>query len=317
MLLSWVAASVFISHSPVGPAWPGGSEHVPGDGRVGPAPEQLPSSVGEAPPPRRHANPGGGIQQAEDGHRAEYLRLRQRLGLLQRGPWNGGEQVQGDGDHPQLRQVQGHVDAVLPGLPHAQDTAGAHLQPGGLGPANVLQLVLIGVGGADVGKIPAGRLQIGVVPGHPGLPHGLELLDALEPVGGAQGKAGLRPQTAVGLQGVVQLPAVEAPARCHNGIAVNSGGLIVLALGHDLLDGEKGVLLRPGVVVAGLGAEPAVLAAFAAAAVDDGAQLPPVPAQGPAYLIRRPAQFLQVCLHQHAQVVPPPQARPADDLFRQ
>ena len=156
-----------------------------------------------------------------------------------------------------------------------------------------------------------------MVPGHPGLSHGLELLDALEPVGGAQGKAGLLPQTAVGLQGVIQLPAVKAPARGDDGVAVDPRGLVPLPLLHDLLDGEKGVLLRPGVVVAGLGAEPAVLAAPAAAAVDDGAQLSPVPAQGPAHLIRRPAQLLQVCLQQRAQVVPPPQARPADDLFRQ
>mgnify|MGYP001147109643 CR=1 FL=1 len=285
-------------------AGPGGGEHVPGDGRVGPRAEQLRSAVQELPPARRHPDPCGGVDVPEKSHGAQHVLVGNGLHPLIGRARDGPQEVQRDGADLQLCQADRQVQAVLPALSHAQYAAGAHLQPRRPGPLDVGHLVLIGVCGAHLWEVSPGGLQIGVAALHPRLLHAPELLLGLEAVGGAQLQPALPMQPGVGLQGLLQLHPLQAAPGGDDREAVDAPRLVPSALRHDLLQGEEGILLHLGAVVAGLGAELAVLAAPAAPAVDDGAQVRPVPAQGLPDLVRSRPQLLQVRRQEDGQVVP-------------
>lgn len=74
-----------------------------------------------------------------------------------------------------------------------------------------LDLFLIGVGGANVGEVPAGGLDVVVVAGHARLVEAVELLGSEEAHGGAQVDLALPLHGLKGVDGLVKLRPCEAP----------------------------------------------------------------------------------------------------------
>ena len=77
----------------------------------------------------------------------------------------------------------------------------------------------------------------------------------------------------VGLDGPVEVAARECASRGHDGEAVGAGRLVGVRMREDRLFGQEAVLLDARVVAGRLCAVLAVLAAAAAAAVDDRAEV--------------------------------------------
>ena len=86
--------------------------------------DQIPV-IGQQSPSRGQADVGLGVNVPEEGDGAQNVFLRQLGQVLQGGAGNGHQGVEGDGVNAQLCQAHGHVQPVLPGLPHADDPAGA------------------------------------------------------------------------------------------------------------------------------------------------------------------------------------------------
>lgn len=79
---------------------------------------------------------------------------------------------------------------------------------------------------------------------------------------------------------------MQSASRSHDGIAVNAGRLAAKCVFDDFAGGKEWIFLRIGVVAAGLCAKAAVLAAAAAARVNNGAELKTIAAQSAADAIR-------------------------------
>ena len=79
---------------------------------------------------------------------------------------------------------------------------------------------------------------------------------------------------------------MQSASRSHDGIAVNTGRLAAKCVFGYFTGGKERIFLCIGVVAAGLCAKAAVLAAAAAARVDDGAELKTIAAQSAADAIR-------------------------------
>lgn len=83
--------------------------------------------------------------------------------VLQRRPGDGDEHIDGDGHDAQLREGEGHIDAVFPALAHSDDAAGAHLHVDALSVFDGLDAVLEGMRCADAREEVPRRLDVVVV----------------------------------------------------------------------------------------------------------------------------------------------------------
>ncbi len=141
--------------------------------------------------------------------------------------------------------------------------------------------------------MPAGGLEVAVIPDHPGLPQAAELRLRQQPVGGAGGRAPLVPYPAVRPAQGFRLPVGQRPAGRDHRKAPHSLGPVRRRAARQIVGLQQRIGLRIHGIMGRLGAEFAVFRAPAAFPVDDGTQLEPVPAEMRADLVRRRAQRRQ------------------------
>ena len=119
----------------------------------------------------------------------------------------------------------------------------------------------------------AARLDVVVVARDAGCVQAAQLRARQQAVRGAEVDVAGRAHALVGLDGPVEVAARKRAARGHDGEAVGTGRLVGACVREDRLLGQEAVLLDARVVAGRLRAVLAVLAAVAAAPVDDRAEV--------------------------------------------
>ena len=136
-------------------------------------------------------------------------------------------------------------------------------------------------------------------------------------VRGAEVDVAGRAHGLVGLDGPVEVAARKRAARGHDGEAVGAGRLVGARVSKDRLLGQEAVLLDARVVAGRLRAVLAVLAAAAAAPVDDRTEVDVLAAE---VVLQQAGALLQIserCLEEQREVIPALDAVARDDFLGQ
>ena len=249
-----------------------GGEEVAFDGGVDAEAEGCVEGLrGEAFAAAGEAEVGRGVGQAEEGDGTEDVALGEEREVGEGRAGDGGQDVDGDGADAEVAEGEGEVDAVGLAFAHTDDAAGADVHAHTAGGAEGLNLLGLGVGGAEGGEEGGGGFQVAVVARDAGLEEAAQggLVEQAE--GGAEFQGGLAAEEADEVADAVELGRGGAAAGVDDGEAADTGGLVGARVAEALLGGDEAVDVAGGAVVGGLGAPLAVLGATAALAVDDGA----------------------------------------------
>ena len=249
-----------------------GGEEVAFDGGVDAEAEGGVEGLrGEAFAAAGEAEVGRGVGQAEEGDGPEDVALGEEGEVGEGGAGDGGEDVDGDGADGEVAEGEGEVDAVGLAFAHADDTAGADVHAHAAGGAEGLDLLGLGVGGAEGGEEGGGGFQVAVVARDAGLEEAAQGGLVEQPEGGAELQGGLAAEEADEVADAVELGQGGAAAGVDDGEAADAGGFVGTRVAEALLGGDETVDVAGGAVVGGLGAPLAVFGATSALAVDDGA----------------------------------------------
>ena len=139
-----------------------GGEHVAGDAGAGSAGKAGFSVLCHQCPSSGQTNVGGRVDKAEDGNRTKNILLGKTWKVAERGSLDGHQGIDWDGVHLKLGQSQSHIQSILPGLTHTNDTAGADGKALGFGSLYVSKFVGKAVGGTDAGEKPLRCLNVAV-----------------------------------------------------------------------------------------------------------------------------------------------------------
>ena len=210
-----------------------------------------------------------GVNHAEDCEGAQNLLVLQNLALAERRALDRHQDIDRNRLDAELGEGQRHVDAVLPGLAHADDAAGADAEALFLGGANGLELLVKGVGRANFGEEAARGLNVVVIARDAREVQLVQLLSRQKAVGGAEINLALLGHAAVSGERVLELFAGQRAPRSHNREAVHALALVRLTGSDNHILRQKRILFATGLRVCGLRAVLAVLAAAAASAVDN------------------------------------------------
>jgi hypothetical protein len=96
----------------------------------------------------------------KEGDRLQHLERRQWGHVFLPGPINGDQEVQGHLVHIKLFQGERQFGALTGLLTHPDDPAAAHPDPDALGGLDGVGPLVVGVRGADLGKVGAAGLQV-------------------------------------------------------------------------------------------------------------------------------------------------------------
>ena len=219
------------------------------------------------------ADVGFGIDEAEEGNGPQDIAAVELSPMFQGRTGDGHEGVDGNGLDAQFSQADGHVQAVFPGFPHADDTAGTDAEPFFLSGLDGADAIVIGVGRADVREETPRRLDVVVITGDPRFVEAVQLFRRKQAVRRAEVDVQRLLHRAVGIQGLFKIGARQGPARRDDGKAVGAGILVGLGISQDFFFRQEIIFITACMVAGCLGAVFAVFATAAAAAVDDGTEI--------------------------------------------
>ena len=219
------------------------------------------------------ADVGFGIDEAEEGDGPQDIATVELGPMFQGRAGNGHEGVDGNGLDAQFGQADGHVQAVFPGFPHADDAAGTDAEPFFLSGLDGADAVVISVGRADVWEETPRRLDIMVITGHARFVEAVQLFRRQQAVRRTEVDVQRLLHRAVRIQGFFKIRPCQGTARRDDGKAVGAGILIGLGVGQDFFFRQETVFFTARMVAGRLGTVFAVFPTAAAAAVDDGAEI--------------------------------------------
>ena len=257
------------------------------------------------------------IDVAEERNRPENLRLGEPRQMLERRARNRHQRVQRDRVNAELREADGHVETVFPGLPHADDAAGARTHALSLHLLQGLDLHLVGMRRADIREIPAGSLDIMVIGRHTGLVEAMELLRRKKSHRRAKLDSGLPVHRFVGMDRLLEFCTRQRLAGRHDREAVHALSLVHAAGLEDLLLRQEIVNLTARVMMRRLRTVLAVLRAATAARIDDRAKVDVIAHTGRTDAVRTLAECLEITVQEPVEIVRAGDAPPCDDLVRQ
>ena len=272
----------------------GGGQHVVGDGRVGTTFEGPLAVVAQDAAATCQADKCLRVDKAVNGHDAAELVVREFGQVLVRRARDGVQYVHRGGFDAEFAEVEAHVDAVFHGFAETHNAAAADFETCGKGVLEGCNLVVVGVGGAHVGEVPAVSFQVVVEAGKACFFQLVKLFPVQESCRKADGKFRLFFEPADGFGNLFNVAVRKGAARGDDGIAGNASGFFLLRIGHDFVGAEELVFGGAGVIVTALGAVLAVFGAAAAAGVHDGTEVEVVAVELFADFVGGIAEFLEV-----------------------
>ena len=274
----------------------GGSEHIVGNSCVCAALEGALAVVAEYAAATCEADECLRVDEPVNRHDAAELIVRELREAFVGRARNGVQHVHRCGLDAELAEVQTHVDTVFHGFAETHDAAAADFETCGKCILQCANLIVVGMRGAYVGKMPAVCFQIVVEAGETCFFQLVKLFLVQKPCRKAYGKLCLFLEAANGFANLFNVAIRKGSARGHDGVTRNACGFLLLGVFDDFVGAEELVFGGAGMVIAALGAVFAVFGAAAAACVHDGAEVKVVAVEFFADFVGGVAEFLEVCI---------------------
>ena len=273
--------------------------------------------LGQELAPRTKANVRRRIDEAEDRNRSEDVLARERREMFERRAWNCHERVQRDGLDAEFLQCERHVKAVLPRLPHTDDTARADAKPLRLCRLDRSNAVGIAVRRADLREITLRCLDVVMIARDTRLTQTAKLAAREQPVRGTEINGKGAAHLLIGIQSLLKLRTRERTPRGDDGKAVRTRILICLCVRDQILLCHKVIGIDTCLVPSRLCTVFAVLAASPAAPVDDRAQIDVIAAEMLLETVCPLAEILDRRIHKDGAIIFAADAIARDDLLRE
>ena len=219
------------------------------------------------------------VDVAEKGDCAQDIFCRELRQVFEFCAFNRHQGIDWNGFDAEFSQADGHVQPILPGFTHADDTAGANAETFCLRDFDRADLIVIGVGCAYFREKAARCFDVVVIACDTGIAELAKLLGGQEAVGGAEVKMAEGAHFPVDFQRFAERLTAEGPAGSDDGKTMDAFFFVGEGIAGDFLFAQEIVFGNACVVLGGLRAVFAVFAAAAAAPVDDGAQIDMIAAE--------------------------------------
>ena len=193
--------------------------------------------------------------------------------MFERCPRNGHQSIDGNGINSQFSQTDSHVEAVFPGLSHADDTSGTGTHAFCFYFFQSLDFHVIGMGGADIREISPGGLDVMVIAGYACFVETMQLFSREKSHGSTKVNLTFPVHGLICVDGFIKFFSSQCFSGGDNGEAVHTFRFIEFAELHDFFFRQKIVDFTVGMMMCGLGTVFAVFRAASASSVDDGTKI--------------------------------------------
>ena len=213
------------------------------------------------------------IDITEKGNRPQNFIFCQPGKIFKRCSFNRHQCIDGNRVNPQFRQTDCHVQTILPGLSHTDDTARTGTHSFCFHFFQCFNLLVIGMSSADIREIPSGGFNVVMITGYTGFMETMQLLFIQESHRSTQINLTFLMHCLKRMNRFLKFRSGQGSAGCYDREAIHSLALIHLTGFHNFFFRQKIINFTIRVIVSRLCTIFTILRTAAAAAVDDRTQI--------------------------------------------